>query len=482
MMFIHRFRLIGFPIAASLIVLGFVSAWSQENSSTSYSTSSKTTTIRHSNGLSNFNVEMRGKLEITDDDKDIKSMSPDGYLEITKTVFGSKRTLIISPQGTGLKREYYEGRTQLPYEPEGRKWLGEILPELLRTTTIAAESRVKRFYSQGGATAVLKEIEAMESDHVKQHYATLLMQVPGLAPKEYATIIKRITATLDSDHYLTQFLRKDISRFMSTKESTDAVFLASRKMDSDHYKTEVIKEALRIQTPSLESVKILLAAATEMDSDHYKTEVLVALMKQSNLPDEVISEMIKTSRSLDSDHYRTVVLKKALGYKDLSATSYQRVLESVMDFDSDHYKTEVLTNLLSRKLAASEIFTIVDLSKSIDSDHYLTVVFTEVLKKQDLNDEAFNSLMDRASHLSSDHYASTILKNALDLPQLSNPKMISILTAAGNIKSDHYIATVLVDAAPLVKGNSAQLRDAYMKVAKHISSDTYYGQAMRALD
>ncbi|MEQ9415270.1 MAG: hypothetical protein RIF39_15655 [Cyclobacteriaceae bacterium] len=36
--------------------------------------------IKNRNGFSSFDVELRGKIQLTDDDKDIKSMSPDGYL------------------------------------------------------------------------------------------------------------------------------------------------------------------------------------------------------------------------------------------------------------------------------------------------------------------------------------------------------------------------------------------------------------------
>ena len=56
------------------------------------------TVWNHSNGMSSFNIEIRGTIELTEDDKDIKSMSSDGYLEINKTVFGSKRTLVITPR------------------------------------------------------------------------------------------------------------------------------------------------------------------------------------------------------------------------------------------------------------------------------------------------------------------------------------------------------------------------------------------------
>src|SRR5882672_12037553 len=90
-------------------------SWAQEAKASAKNGSEKTV-WNHSNGFSNFNVEIRGKIELTDDDRDIKSISADGYLEINKTVFGSKRTLIITPQGSLLKREYYEGRTSMPYE------------------------------------------------------------------------------------------------------------------------------------------------------------------------------------------------------------------------------------------------------------------------------------------------------------------------------------------------------------------------------
>ena len=446
-----------------------------------YTTNNSGKTVwNHSNGISNFNVEIRGKIELTDDDRDIKSISSDGYLEINKTVFGSKRTLVVTPQGNSLKRQYYEGRTSMPFEPEGRKWMNEILPELVRTTTIGAESRVNRFYKQGSINAVLDEINRLESDYVKAHYANLLVGLPIL-PKDYAAIISKVAGTLDSDYYLAEFLQKNLSKFLVNKEATDAVFAACGKMESDHYKTEVIKEALRNQSASPEAVRSILLASGKMESDHYKTEVLNALMKQSNLTDATIGEMINATKSIQSDYYRSVVLNRALAKAGLSSTSYQRVLESVKDIDSDHYKTEVITNLLKNKISNEQIQNLVEISASINSDHYLTQVMGEVLK-QDLNDEAFKSLIDHVSHMESDYYASTVLQEALKLPNLSNAKVMSILNASTNIGSDHYITEVLIHAAPRVKSGDAALKEAYHAAAKKIDSETYYGRAMKALE
>ena len=89
--------------------------------------------------MQDFKIEMRGKIELSDDDKDIKSISNDGYLEISKTVFGSKRSILIESLGDGrVKKEYYEGRSLKPWDPNGKEWLAEILPEVVRSSTIGA--------------------------------------------------------------------------------------------------------------------------------------------------------------------------------------------------------------------------------------------------------------------------------------------------------------------------------------------------------
>ncbi|HEU5292724.1 MAG TPA: hypothetical protein VFU05_18875, partial [Cyclobacteriaceae bacterium] len=157
------------------LVLIFQAAVAQEYTTPTYSSSkniniesdkSGTTKWSTSTGLSSFNVEYRGKIEIEDDDKDIKSMSDGAYLEISKTVFGSKRSIVIESIGGGkFKKQYYENRTMVNWEPQGREWLAEILPEVVRTTTLCAESRVKRFFKQGGTTAVLAEMDKIDSDY-----------------------------------------------------------------------------------------------------------------------------------------------------------------------------------------------------------------------------------------------------------------------------------------------------------------------------
>ena len=267
--FLGLFLIIGTAVAQNYSVSRTTDIDSDKNGTTRWKTSS---------GLNSFNVEYRGKIEIEDDDKDIKSMSDGAYLEISKTVFGSKRSIVIESIGGGkFKKQYYESRTMVNWEPGGRTWLAEILPEVVRTTTLCAESRVKRFFKQGGTAAVLAEMDKIESDYTKSAYAELLMKQP-VQVKDYASIINKVAQDMDSDHYLTEFLKGNTSKFMQDKDATSALFSATRKMDSDHYKTVVIKDALKGQIASLDNVKIILQAAGQMESDHYITEVLTTLV------------------------------------------------------------------------------------------------------------------------------------------------------------------------------------------------------------
>jgi hypothetical protein len=464
-----------------VFVLLSVSAFSQSASSRTYSSEKDSKfTYKNSDGFNSFNIEMRGTIEVTDDDTDIKSISSDGYLEITKTSFGSRRAIKISAEGKVVKREYFEGRTAVNYEPEGRKWLAEILPEVVRTTTIAAESRVNRFYAKGGTQGVLNEIDQMKSDYVKSHYANLLMKKP-VQEKDYAMIISSVSENMSSDHYLSQFLENNLSKFLQNKEATQALFSATNKLGSDHYKTQVIKEALRDQSATIDNVKIILASSSKMGSDHYKTEVLTSLMRQSNLTDPIMTEIISSTQSINSDHYRTEILTKALDRK-LSPESYQQAVEAVKDINSDHYITQVIKEMLNNPIDETSLTNLLSVTSSIESDHYRTEVLTTILKRQDLKEEQFKKLVEYCDSMGSDHYKSQTLKTALETPNMTDGKMIAIINAASDINSDHYMTEVLVETATYVRSGSNAVKDAYRTAARKINSETYYGRTMRAMD
>ena len=434
-----------------------------------------------STGTTDFNIELRGKVELTDDDQDIKSISDDGYLEINKTVFGSKRSIIIQANGAGqIKKEYYEGRSKMDWEPNGKAWLREILPEVVRSSTIGARSRVDRFFSKGGTPAVLSEIEKLKSDHVKAHYAGLLMDRPVQA-KDYAVIIQAVSENIDSDHYMAEFLGKNVGGFIQNDAAASALFSATKELESDHYKTQVILSALKGTLAPAKNVKIILQAAADMESDHYITEVLTSLLKQDNLDDQTLTQVINTTKSIESDHYRTVVLTKAMGKAGLSNNSHQQIIASVKDIESDHYITQVLSDLMRNKLSDEVLTEALDILPSIESDHYRTEVLKMILAKQTLHEDQFEKVLEASGEMGSDHYKSNLLQEALSKAISANLVRL-VLKTAREIESDHYKTEVFLAAAPKIKAGSQELKDLYRASAKDISSEMYYGRVLRAIE
>lgn len=97
------------------------------------------TTIQVSDKEQDFKIEYEGDFTLSDDDKDIRAISKGGFIEITKSSFGNRRSIFIESDRNGnLVKKYFISRSEKSYLPEGKKWLGEILPEIVRNTVIAA--------------------------------------------------------------------------------------------------------------------------------------------------------------------------------------------------------------------------------------------------------------------------------------------------------------------------------------------------------
>ncbi len=142
-------------ILLTVMLLGFQFSPAQteevddEGNVTIVSRNGRTVYRSSSNGFFNdYKLEYRGKITISDDDKDIVDISDGGYFELSKITFGNRRSIEIRKSGGRLIKKYYEGRSEVDYEPEGREWLADVLPEIIRNTGIAAESRTARIYKK----------------------------------------------------------------------------------------------------------------------------------------------------------------------------------------------------------------------------------------------------------------------------------------------------------------------------------------------
>jgi len=423
-----------------------------KNSSYSINSSSRNgkSIIRIKNNGSQFNIEYEGEFTLSDDDKDIIAITNGGFFEIKKSSFGNRRRVLIESEGNGkLNKRYYVGGSQKPYIPDGGNWLAEILPEVVRSTTIGAKSRVARFYKKGGVKGVMTEINQINSDFIKSKYFELILDYK-LSTNELVTVIEQAGNQIKSDHYLAEILNSNQTAFLANNQTINAYIEASGNLKSDHYLTQVLKQVINDKSITDSQLESLLKISQNIKSDHYLTQVLLEIMDNRTLNSKNIEKIINLSRDISSDHYKTEVLKKVVNEKDIPTSSYDSLIATINDINSDFYTTEVVKELLKNKVGS--------------------------------NNKALDGILDIVSHnISSDHYATVIYKQISKL-DLSESQLIKALNSTKNLSSDHYLSEVLMAFSSKVKRSSESVKLVYRDALKSIHSDTYYGKAAKAID
>lgn len=340
-------------------------SYAQTRISTSTSRSSSKFVSQNNN--QKLNIEFNGDISIGSDERSISSISRGGYLKIEKTTFGNSRSLFISSSGSGLEYDYREGGSQKPFEPNGKAWLAEILPELLNSTTIGSEDRVNRLYAKGGPKSVFNVTDQMDSDYIKAHYFQLLLE-KNLNSSETSQVIDKTISQIDSDHYQTEVFKEiDPSYFKDIDQLTRAV----ESIDSDHFKTELLKPILsknNFQGQGQKTVEII----NMVDSDHFKSEIAKTI-DFSKLNDQELRFMVnEVVPNIDSDHFKSEVLKYIIQTGNMNDDRAILVVLGSEEIDSDHFKAEVLKYICqkqgSEKVKSQIRKTAVDI---IDSDHFL---------------------------------------------------------------------------------------------------------------
>ena len=167
-------------------------------------------------------------------------MSPGGFpalggpipIPLLDTLLGADREIELRGRADGtIERRYVVNRREVACnEPEGRQWLREFLPVLVRRTGFNAEARVARFLRRDGAAGVAREIALLESDFVRSLYVRLLAKQTTLSTADLTAVPQPLD--IASDFEMAQALIA-IAQTQTIGSAGPAYFRAARTIDSD---------------------------------------------------------------------------------------------------------------------------------------------------------------------------------------------------------------------------------------------------------
>ncbi|WP_290887488.1 M56 family metallopeptidase [Arenimonas sp.] len=331
---------------------------------------------RHTGKGERIALTMRGRVEFTADESDIAGMDPEASFDFADTREGVKQQLVVTVVDGKLVRDYRVDGEARPLDDEGRAWLAERLPHLVRESGMNAEARGKRLLATGGTPALLDEIDRIDADHARRNYlqvlfanATLddvqmqraLEAVRGLgsdherrlalsfalsshdmSPARQAQLLE-VVADIGSDYEQALLLMDLAKRQPLTGPVLAAWRAALESVGSDYEQRRVLDALLARDEPA--AARLALESARGIGSDYEARQVLEAAIPLARGDDGVRREWFAVLADIGSDYEQRQALEALVGAGPVDVALATAVLDSIADIGSGHEAAATLRGL-----------------------------------------------------------------------------------------------------------------------------------------
>jgi hypothetical protein len=394
-------------------------------------------------------IDVDGRIEFTEDETDVASLSPGGALDMAETRGGVTRQLSVRERDGRLVRTYFVDGTQRALD-EGAAWIRTIIPVLTRETTVGVAARVARVRRQRGVAGVLGEIESIASDGVKRAWFEALL---AGAPLGEDDLVKNAVAarSITSDGDKASVLRAIADRAGSRAAVASAVVATARTLTSDGDRRSVLAKVTDARpSQSLDVLTHAALAAREMTSDGDKAAVLTAIAPRAGESPALRNALLEGATTITGDGDRARVLLALLA-TNVDEAMRIGALRAARGISSDGDRARVLTaaiapGLLRGETVRTTFFATVD---GIASDGDRSQVLLAVLRR------------------GADSSAAT---------------MTALVRSAGRMSSDDEKARVLLAVAQFPRAlQEPSVRDAFFATLRTVSSGTDYRRVMEAV-
>jgi beta-lactamase regulating signal transducer with metallopeptidase domain len=417
-----------------------------EPQSTSSDHSHRTITSRWNDGLHSSEMRIQGDIQFSDDETDVKSMSPDGFFSYEESrLFASRRYQATADSSGKITRRYFIDGRETALDADGRAWLRAALPDLLRESGIDAAERVRRILKQGGAPAVLAEIAKIHSDGTRRLYIRELAPIGNLTTDQFQATLRLVRA-MGSDGekagllvFLAPYTLKDNLR--------DYAFEALKTIQSDGEKHRVLTQFI-ITDASRPNLTLAARAAQDIHSDGEKAAVLVDLASHLRGNSELSHPFFRAAESIQSDGEKARVLMAVTASAGEQHDTLVEALRVAQSIQSDGEKARVLIHAVA------------------------------YWKDDDVMRRAY---FESARTIQSDGEKARALTSLIGRADIGDRALIDAVHCAAGISSDGEKARVLAAIANRSNGKSA-VRDEIKTAAASIHSDGEYRRVMTALD
>ncbi|CAN5873286.1 hypothetical protein BH23GEM5_BH23GEM5_07310 [soil metagenome] len=297
---------------AAIVVLGFAAGGENTASAQSRNVEIRTshgnrTEIRWTEGGRTTWIRSEGNVEFTDDDRDVRRISPGGRLSIEERGWGStdRRMEYVGLANGAVQRTYLENGRAATLDGQAQSWVNQMILNLVREHAVGAEPRARRILARGGVSAMLSEIEQIRSSSAKRIYYNVLLEQSRLGAGDLTRVLSSIGRDIPSSSDKARLLQTVAGLANLSGSVGRAFFEAAGTIPSSSERRRVLSAVLRQPNVSKPTVLAVLRAVEGIPSDSEKTAVLLEVPDAQLRDTQIASAYVATLQSIRSDsNYR----------------------------------------------------------------------------------------------------------------------------------------------------------------------------------
>ena len=473
------------------------------------------TKARWQEGSRTIALEVTGSVEFTDDDRDVKSLSPYGRFSVAESRWWvNSLRYQVNADGSGrLTRSYYVDGDAKPLDGEGQAWLTQVMPEVIREMGIGVGPRVQRILHQRGPTGVLAEIRLIHRDEAKRTYLEELIRngnpEPGVlrsamlearkigSDDEKSDLLLDVASaylrgdlrdslfgaadTISSDDDHERVLSELVGRDPNDAETLTLALHSAARISADGEKAKILAEVAE-RYKGQEGIRwAYFKAANSISSDDEHHNVLSAVLKSDGGDRETLVASLRSASRISSDDDKAAVLAEASRYYTEVDAVREAYFDAANTISSDEEHQKALTELLHQP--GLQPATLRDIAKSaqrISSDDEKAKVLSELVALDIQDSTVRPAFFDAVNSIGSDEDHARVLSSLGGKGGLTSGTLEEILESASRVSSDEEKANVLVEMWRMeLQDEGAQ--SAYFKAADSISSDDDHGRVLTTL-
>ena len=463
------------------LAIGFITL-SGQNYSYNYSYPGGKKQYKYSDNFSNYDIQVKGDITLNDDDTGIKSISPGGSLKISKKTFGNKRAIMIESNSSGnLNYEYYEGRQEIPFDPEGKKWLADVLLDVVRLTGIDAEGRTKRIYAKNGLDGVMDEIHEISSNSVMALYFEALLENMSLSDDEIVTVCSAISHEMSSNTERGRLYRKYVDIFMRNNTTAIIFFSSLSKLSSNTERGSVLTNIdSKIDFDDSKVTEAYFACVDRMSSNTERGRVLRYVERSQDLSNNAYARLLLSVKKLTSNTEMGSVMR-ALSKLDMQNPEISSAYFNAIDGMSSNTEAGSTLRYLikTQELSDDNYIRMLASIKKLSSNTEMGSVLRSIHKVNLNNHQVVEAYFLAIGSMSSNTETGSVLCYTMREFDLSTDSWSHLFTVTSRLSSNTEMGSVLSSASQKMPYDDETVVDAFFVAANKFSSSTEHARVLR---